>query len=978
MGKSTTTTNQSSTSAAPQATAAYSNLLNQAQGVAATPYQAYTGELTAPINAEQQTGISGINAAAGQAQPGLAAASTAAGAATAPITAQQIQQYQNPYTQQVVNATEAQNQLTNQQQQASLTGNQISQGALGGNRVGVAQSNLATGQSLANNAQIANLYSSGYQQALGAAQAQQQTGLAGANAQANFAVQGQNAALTGAGAQLGAGTVQQQTQQQIDAANQAAYAQQQAYPFQTTQWLAGIDTGVAPGLGSSSTGQTTGPAPNQTAQYAGLGLAAASFLARGGGVHRAYGGGVQHRASGGISGTPWASAPTWVPTIGLGNAAPHAGSAPSAQNPTAPTFDYSKIISANNNNDNGLISGPAYGGGNIFTDASGGSSSNPLPGLDASDYGAGFAHGGGISGARLGYEDGGTPTDDPFGDDNHQIAYDLLRQGQGVQAPVSIPGGEPPPNAGVGAAWNPDQPYRMPDQPTVDSWRADNPLPPDGGPSVAQNGDDGALPPEVTRGSSRAPVGLAAASDDGTALGYAGAPVTTPQPAPVAAPDQPSRDSGLPHLGLLNISPNARSGLLAAGLGMLASRSSNLGNAIGEGGLAGLSAYSAANEHDQKVAQEAAKLSKEAQQHAEEMKFKTDTLGENIRHNKAGEENAADKTKYVPTGTVVTPDGGTHPLVTNQQDGKSLDAVTGKPPSPKDKVVSKDDKAPSGYQRTPDGALAFVKGGPHDPDVIAAETTARTKKGTELDDDTVDAIAQRVAQGDTRAVIGLGRNPAGIAQIQKRVAEIFKEQGLDHEAGAKAILGNIADQAGRMTAERTQAGIAAKLAVYGRNVDNAIGVATKASEAANRTQFTPVNVAINAFKAQTGDPKIVALGQSLNTLTNEYARAIGSGHGTVHDKEQAETQLNQARSHAQLVAIMNVMRQEIQMTKKSMPEAREEMRELYSRPSSDRMGTTAAPPIAGGFTPPQGAIARQANGKTYYYDPATKQPYPGQ
>jgi len=266
-----------------------------------------------------------------------------------------------------------------------------------------------------------------------------------------------------------------------------------------------------------------------------------------------------------------------------------------------------------------------------------------------------------------------------------------------------------------------------------------------------------------------------------------------------------------------------------------------------------------------------------------------------------------------------------------------------------------------------------------DPEVIANETNARTKKGTEIDPDTVDAIAQRVAQGDTRAVIGLGRNPAAIVQIQKRTAEIFKEQGLDHEAGAKAILGNIADQAGRMTAERTQAGIASKLAVYGRNVDNAIGVAEAASAAANRTEFTPVNKAINAWKTNTGDPKIVALGQSLNTLTNEYARAIGSGHGTVHDKEQAETQLNQARSHAQLVAIMNVMRQEIQMTKKSMPEARQEMRELYSRPAAQSAGQTVpAAPIAGGFAPPPGAIPRQYNGKTYYYDPQTKTPYPGQ
>lgn len=40
----------------------------------------------------------------------------------------------------------------------------------------------------------------------------------------------------------------------------------------------------------------------------------------------------------------------------------------------------------------GNLSGAAYGGGNVFTDAWGGSKSNPLPGLDASDYAAEGGH----------------------------------------------------------------------------------------------------------------------------------------------------------------------------------------------------------------------------------------------------------------------------------------------------------------------------------------------------------------------------------------------------------------------------------------------------------------------------------------------------------------------------------------------------------------------------------------------------------
>lgn len=702
MGKNTTSTNASTTSANPQAAAAYSSLLGQAQGVAATPYQAYTGELTAPINSEQQTGVSGINAAAGQAQPAINQALGIAGNAANPLTAAQIQQYQNPYTQNVVDATQAQFNRNNQQQQEALTGNTIASGALGGNRAGIAANNLSSQQATAQNPVIAGLYANSYNSGLATAGQQfQQNPLAAAGSIANFGVSGQNAALTGAGAQLGAGTVEQQTQQATDTANQAAYAQQQAYPFQTAQWLAGIDTGVGSALGSSSTGTSTAPAPNQAAQYAGLGLAAASFLARGGRVGYADGGPVQHL---GVGGTPWSNAPSWVPTFsGTHSAGLAAGHAPTAQTPTTPAFDYSKIISANNKDPNGLISGPSYGGGNAFTDEYGGSASSPLPGLDASDYGS-MARGGGISGARFGYvdgggvpdgyetmrqvnvgaktnkggmtldpypdtndnmffangrdekiirakrqlrdglkgyADGGAPDDDPFGDDNRAIAYDLLRKREGIAAPDSIPGGEPPPSQGVGdAVWNPDEPYRLAGPEAMDAWRKGNPIPPLGTSPAAPSDDDEELPPEITKGTTRPPNGVAGPSDDGTALGYSGPPTTNPAGAYVAPISQPSAtpSGGLPNAGILGLSPNARSGLLAAGLGMLASRSSNFGNAVGEGGLHGLAAYSAANEHDQKVADEAAKLSREAQNHAEEMKLRTSAQTETARHNKATEE----------------------------------------------------------------------------------------------------------------------------------------------------------------------------------------------------------------------------------------------------------------------------------------------------------------------------------------------------
>ena len=347
------------------------------------------------MNAQQNAGISGINTAANYANPYIQNASGLAASATAPINAGTIQQYQNPYTQQVVDATTAQMRNDFGQQQASLQGNQIAQGALGGNATGVAKGILAGQQGRTMASTVAGLYDKSYQQALQAAQQQQQTGLAGANAQAQYGLSGQNAALTGATAQIGAGSLQQQTEQQKLNAAYQQYQQQQAYPYQQAQWLAGMATGVGSNLGG--TGSTTGPAPNQFGQYLGAGLTAASLFMSDArakedieeigklndgqkiyryrykgqpGVHigliaqeaeqhnpdsvqRGLGGmryvdmdeatedAARRAAGGGVSAQPWGGGTGWIPQMNIhgGSGAPHAPSLPSEKS----SFDAEKM-----------------------------------------------------------------------------------------------------------------------------------------------------------------------------------------------------------------------------------------------------------------------------------------------------------------------------------------------------------------------------------------------------------------------------------------------------------------------------------------------------------------------------------------------------------------------------------------------------------------------------------------------------------
>lgn len=157
----------------------------------------------------------------------------------------------SPFQQQVIDATGAQLQNQDAQQQNTLTGNAISAGAWGGDRAGVAQAQLAGQQSIANNLTFANLNNTNYQQALATAQNQQNIGLQTQIANQELGVQGANALLS-------AGNTLQQNQQLSDIANYQQYQNQQQYPFQTTQYLANILGGIQGGAGGTTTQTQSG------------------------------------------------------------------------------------------------------------------------------------------------------------------------------------------------------------------------------------------------------------------------------------------------------------------------------------------------------------------------------------------------------------------------------------------------------------------------------------------------------------------------------------------------------------------------------------------------------------------------------------------------------------------------------------------------------------------------------------------------
>ena len=282
--KGTATTTQSySPPASVQAN--YDMLANQAKQVAATPFTPYTGEMVAGLTPTQQAGIQNVNASAAEAQPYYQVGAGLVGNSAQTFGQPQLDQYMSPYINSVAKAAQANINETNAQQQQQLLGNAISQGAFGGDRAGIAQAELARQQGLAGGQTMANIYQGGYGQALAQFNADQARQLQAGTTFGQLGTNAQAAGLSGAQAQMAAGATQQAVQQAQDVANQQQFQAQQAYPFQTTQYLGNLLLGI--GGQSGGTALTAQPQGNIGSALVGGLLGAGQLIKpfnKGGGV----------------------------------------------------------------------------------------------------------------------------------------------------------------------------------------------------------------------------------------------------------------------------------------------------------------------------------------------------------------------------------------------------------------------------------------------------------------------------------------------------------------------------------------------------------------------------------------------------------------------------------------------------------------------------------------------------------------------
>lgn len=816
-GQSQTSQNQNQTSTYapnPQTAGYITGAMDRATSAAGNPF-AIPQAPVAGFSPDQMSAFQAYRDAQGAAQPYY---DKAAGY----FSPQGTQDFYNPYA---ANVMANMNDVFGQQQSQN-TGKLVqAAGGVGADRIAVGEAELSKQQGLVAGQTMADLWQRAGAQAQSAGQGQMALGNAAQTSQ-----------LQGAGALYGAGQQQQALQQ---AQMNSPYQQQlamAAFPYQQAQFLAGITGALAPGLGGTTYGNTTGagtsqaPQPSIWSQLLGAGTAAAGIYggfngksggtgtgdgswygpssvggaplsARGGRVY-AEGGEVQEENPFGVSSQPIdISAQSYIPQVQLQAIKPTIPQLAPLQQPQQQQqssggigvgdvvktgLAIASMFSDERLKENVRQVGKTNDGQSIYTYNFKGSPRTEM-GLMAQEVERRHPEAVGESG---GYK---------------TVDYDEATRGSS-------------PYADGGAV--DDEPFRMPGQAAMDAWRRG--VAEDMGAGTIATPYDSAppaLPREITGPAPTAGAAMSYADPGVKKTSRVSVPSVPPRTDasmddaawPVGPRGAPSEaNASVPPPGTQGVSPYSQdaparrepgfsdspwAALTAAGLGMMAGTSPYAGVNIGQGGLQGMKTLDAQREAAQKDAtadQAARRLAQEAKHH--EDTYTRQTMGQKQAKELADrpyeELTAAQKAtleqgKYAPYGTAETAKG-IRPVIMETKTGQLLDGITRKPLEEGDVVKPKDGKGakvePATITRVADG----IKSGRQPPSLTGlygASADVRAK----LEEDGFDLSKAQVewdrakkltaSVNAPRMVAYVGLNGAVDATID-RVRELSKKLDL--------------------------------------------------------------------------------------------------------------------------------------------------------------------------------------------------------
>jgi F0F1-type ATP synthase membrane subunit c/vacuolar-type H+-ATPase subunit K len=263
----------------------------------------FSAQQLAGLSEGQQKAISSALSGVGAFQPFLqqgrdAVTQGIAGAQGADFTPTSYQQFMDPFTEDVIRATEADIARQGAMQQNQLGAGAVGAGAFGGSRQGIAQGEIARNVQDQMARTTSQLRSQGFTQAQNLAQqaAQQQLrqaqlgGQLGVS-QAGLGQLGQQMGVQDINTLLGIGGLQQQQAQRQFDVTRANELAQQALPFQRIGFMSDIFRGVPALQQTYST--TTTPPPSRTSQLLGLGIAGLGAAGSAGGIGNLFNMGVR-------------------------------------------------------------------------------------------------------------------------------------------------------------------------------------------------------------------------------------------------------------------------------------------------------------------------------------------------------------------------------------------------------------------------------------------------------------------------------------------------------------------------------------------------------------------------------------------------------------------------------------------------------------------------------------------------------------
>jgi hypothetical protein len=204
---------------------------------------------------------------------------------------------------------------------------------------------------------------------------------------------------------------------------------------------------------------------------------------------------------------------------------------------------------------------------------------------------------------------------------------------------------------------------------------------------------------------------------------------------------------------------------------------------------------------------------------------------------------------------------------------------------------------------------------------------------------TENAAEAYVKTGKLPTGIGRGaQGPQEIAQILSRAAQIAEQRGIDPDKLAENWQSFGARSGGLKTLFQRATG----LTLVENEANRLIPRVRELLPQLDHTQYKDLNAAINAYKERTGDPSIVKLGISAESLSSVYARILkGGGTPTGGETERAHEMLNKAWSSGQINAALDQMGLELQSAKQSTDDTLKE----YGLSTKD-IAPGASPPPA--------------------------------